>query len=301
MPRPPAVTPDQIESVLQKISPFQNNGEIMKKSDKIWKQASTRLCKVISNATLYFYIKKDWNGITTRLKKYWNVPEVPFNDKQKKDLPKELKQIQTGKMENDQTDSDIRKPIDDCPEKTFSFFYADYEWKDVEPIINEKDPSRYRLPDNWTYSFLNKIKSTAKMSCSFIFKKSWFSKRDNSIKVKGHCKLCGNKIEAICESMITRRFDVTTKDSSYIIHSKKKRVSKNPTGEKEEIVIKTKNFCKNEPSFEDPVQVIENEVDNSEVKRPPVYITSVQRLRQEALFKKLAITSSTKDVIFFYK
>ena len=80
MPRPPAASVTQIFEVLKKENIFNKDGNVKKKSDKIWKRASVLLNNVIISSTLYFYVTKNWNGLGDKLKEYWSPNEYCDND-----------------------------------------------------------------------------------------------------------------------------------------------------------------------------------------------------------------------------
>lgn len=45
------------------------------------------------------------------------------------------------------------------------------------------------------------------------------------MKIIGKCNECGNEVKLVCHSLITREFQIVTKDSSKIKHVKKRPIS----------------------------------------------------------------------------
>lgn len=272
MPRSASVHPTEIETILKKINPFDQNGQLLKKSDAVWKKASSLLKNAITGPTLYFYLKRDWNNLSRDLIKYW-TENGAFK---KKNLPES-----------------VIKPklIDHCPEKHIHLNVSEDEWISFKPVINIKDQSRYQLPYGWTHDFENIILNQTNIPCPFMFTKGWYSKKEMKITIKGSCKECGNGIIATCADLKSRIFYVETKDSSYIRH-----FSKRPASKQYRVYLGQKLI------HEKPLKVRRDESDEKmmygQIERADVMNTPVLRkIRQEAIFKKYEVRMNSKDIV----
>ncbi|XP_016842935.1 uncharacterized protein LOC107981466 [Nasonia vitripennis] len=174
MPRCTATSVEQIFEILQKKIVFNKNGSIVKKSDKLWKEASSSIKNVVCGTTLYFYVAKDWNGLATKLKEYYRQNENP-------ECAASVKK-----------DSKI---IDDCPKLVFTIIFDRTEWLGLQPILKEE---KKILPEGWTHLIMKKIWMSQQIPCPYSFKKGYVSSKNNTIKFHGSCKECGNSISGIC-------------------------------------------------------------------------------------------------------
>ena len=77
-----------------------------KKTDQVWKRASSLLNKVVESSTIYFYVTKDCNGLGLKLQEYWSQNESI--EKSKKDKVEE-------------------KLINKCPELNFQICFSEEE------------------------------------------------------------------------------------------------------------------------------------------------------------------------------
>lgn len=270
MPRPAALSPYQIESVFQTINPFLGNGKVIRKSDKLWKQASLQLHNLVNGTTLYFYITKDWNNLKTKLTKYW-AEKGAFKPNFQKEKPVYI--------------------IDSYEEKVFYFTYPEEKWNELKPIINEKDPSRFQLPKGWTHRVENMIIQATKTLCPFMFKKGWIVKKDDTIKITGKCNECGNEVKVLCDSFINRTFVIKTKDSSGIKHFSKRPMSNYRREEIGKKLINEKPLKVRRGLAKETIEY--GQVDGPEIPKSPV----LRKIAQEAIFKKYGVKSSVKDIV----
>lgn len=107
---------------------FNKNGSVVKKSDKLWKEASSSIKNVVCGTTLYFYVAKDWNGLATKLKDYYRQNENP---------------------ECAATVKKDSKIINDCPKLVFTIIFDKSEWLGLQPMWRREKNSAWRMDTSY--------------------------------------------------------------------------------------------------------------------------------------------------------
>ena len=270
MPRKRAASVEEIFGSLQRENVFNENGSIKKKTDPVWKKASSLLKKVIDSTTLYFYVCQNWNGLKDKLEEYWSQQVCTV-----------IKNIKT----------EEKKIINNCQEFTFVIDFDEEEWDSIKPKLKEDDPKKKVLQKGWCHAFIDKIWTTQNLPCPFTFKKGYVSTSGQSIKFNGYCRECGNSLQGICNAVSEHpKFDITTRDSRNIRHYKKRPLS-TTLREKSKIDlfhVKALKFKRQEA---------QNYMEYGKIEGPLVHNTPVLRkTRQEAVFEKYGV-KPTENII----
>lgn len=214
-----AVSPEDILTILLEndFKFLDNNEQIKRKKDKIWEQISEALDNRMKPVTLYFYIFQNRHDVYLKYRKAIG-------------LAVDIQKIQTVHSNTFEKDENIdkspeKKNIKKSKQLIFDIEIEGEEWDSLKLIEHQKGNV---LQPGWTYIISKIIWKYQKLPCCFNFKHAIVRKDSRPfITINGYCSECGAVLIAESENSLVTKvcFEVKTKNSHGIPHTKKKRLA----------------------------------------------------------------------------
>lgn len=214
MPRQPKRNVDEIFDLIKDINFFNDQGQVLRLADSVWKHAESILKGQMTAKYLYLYISQNRNKILERFREKYDI------------------NMEDSKLSESLNSTDISRESNDSNWSTSSLrhlkpwrtiLYLDFDtWSKIYDIHD----SVTKLKSGWTDLIYHEIWTQLKIPCCYSFKFGKINSTPGEIflKIRGKCTECGALFNAY--SMQKPNADTkmeihcSTYDTRGIVHKK---------------------------------------------------------------------------------